>query len=74
MRVDIKQKNRIIFLKNFIGGLSWMTGATIGFALFIAFLSLILKWLGGLPIIGDFAANLIEVTSKALEAKRTFPR
>ena len=61
MRVDIKQKNRIIFLKNFIGGLGWMTGATIGFAL-------------GLPIIGDFAANLIEVTNKALEAKRTFPR
>jgi len=74
MRVDTSQKNRIIFLKNFIGGLGWMTGATIGFALFIAFLSLIFKWLGGLPIIGDFAANLIEVTNKALETKKSLSR
>jgi len=74
MRVDLKAKNKIIFIKHFIAGLGWMTGATIGFALFITFLSLVFKWLGGLPVIGNFFANLIQVTNQALEAKRGLPR
>jgi len=73
MRVNLKQKNQIIFLKHFIAGLGWMAGATIGFALFITLLSLVLKWLGGLPVIGNFAASLIESTSQALETKKTLP-
>ncbi len=73
MKVNLKSKKRTIFIKNFIAGLGWMAGATIGFAILITLLSLILKWLGGLPLVGDFFANLIEVTNKALKAKEVLP-
>ena len=74
MKVDIKQTKKVIFLKNFIGGLGWMAGATIGFTLFITLLTLILNWLGGLPMIGDWAAGLIETTNQALETRKALPR
>lgn len=74
MRIDHPEvKKKTIFIKNFIGGLGWMTGATFGFALLITFLSLTMRWLGGLPIIGNFVANLIEATNQALEVKRGLP-
>jgi NO-binding membrane sensor protein with MHYT domain len=74
MKADPKLKNKKIFIQHFVGGLGWMAGATIGFTLFVTVLSLFLNWLGGLPVIGNFFANLIEVTNQALEAKKTFPR
>lgn len=67
--IDFKQKNKTIFIKNFLAGLSWAIGTTFGFALFLAFISLTLKWLGALPIIGNFFAGLIEATNKALRVR-----
>jgi len=61
-------------LKGFLAGLGWMIGATIGFALLITLLSLVLGWAGGLPIFGNFLASVIEATNKALEAKKLIPR
>jgi len=58
------------FLKYFSAGLFWAIGATLGFALFFTILGIILNWLGGLPIIGNFFAHLIEVTNKALEIRK----
>ncbi len=63
-----------IFLKNFVAGLGWMVGATFGFAIFITLLSLTMSWLGGLPVIGNFFAGLIEATNKALETKKSLGR
>lgn len=74
MKIDMNQKKKVIFIKNFIGGLGWMIGATIGFALFVTFLSFVLNWAGGLPVIGDFAADLIEMTNQSLETKKTLLR
>ena len=73
MKINPNLKNKTIFLKNFIGGLGWMLGATVGFALLVAVLSVILNWLGGLPIIGGWIANLIETTNQALETKKSLP-
>jgi hypothetical protein len=67
-------KKRSIFIKNFIAGLGWMTGATLGFALLLTILGIVFSWLGGLPFIGEFIANLIDLTNKALETKRTLVR
>ena len=61
-------------LKGFLAGLGWMIGATIGFALLLAFITLILNWAGGLPVFGEILANIIEATNRALEAKNLIPR
>lgn len=68
--IDPRLKNKTIFIKSFIGGLGWMTGATVGFALLLTILSLVLRWLGGLPLIGDFFADLISTTQEALKLRR----
>lgn len=51
--------NRII-LNNFIGGIAWAFGVTIGFSLLIAILTLISKELNVIPIIGTFISNIID--------------
>lgn len=73
MKVNLKSKNKRIFIKNFIAGIGWTAGATVGFGILIALISLILKWLGGLPLVGNFFANLIKVTNNALKAKEALP-
>ena len=70
----LTEKKRTILLNNIIAGLGWMTGATFGFALLITLISLIFKWLGGLPFIGEFVANIIDVTNQALRTKGTITR
>jgi hypothetical protein len=65
---------KLNFIKGFFSGLGWMFGATVGFALLLTFLSLLLGWAGGLPIVGNLIANIIEVTNRALEAKKLIPR
>ncbi len=69
-----KNSIRFSFVKGFLSGLGWMIGATIGFALLLTFLTLVLNWIDGLPIIGQFLANIIEATNTALEAKKLIPR
>ena len=70
----IPEKKHEVFLKNFVAGLGWMTGATLGFALLLTFIGVIFRWLGGLPFIGEFLANLIDLTNKALETKKGLGR
>ncbi len=74
MKVDSKEKYLIIFLKNFIGGIGWALGVTLGFALLIYVLGFTLGKLGGLPLIGDWLARLIEAANQALETRKALPR
>ena len=70
MAKEISGKNKLdVFLRGFLSGLGWMLGATLGFALLIT----ILNWLGGLPVIGNLIAVLIELTTQALETKQNLP-
>ena len=72
--VDTKGSGHLaIFTRNFTAGMGFMIGATIGFSLFLAIMSLVLNFLGGLPIVGDFFANVIVVTNRALEVKKSLP-
>ena len=74
MKINPKEKYLPIFLKSIVGGIGWAIGATLGFALLISVLGFILGKLGGLPLMGNWFANLIEVTNKALEARKVLPR
>ncbi len=74
MKVDPKDSYLSVFLKNFVGGIGWVAGITIGFALLISLVSYLLSQAGGLPLIGDWFARIVEVTNQALEAKKVLPK
>ena len=72
--IDTKGSGHLaIFTRNFTAGVGFMIGATVGFSLFLAIFSLVITFLGGLPVIGNFFANVIEVTNRALDVKRSLP-
>ena len=71
MMVNIQDKVIVIFYKNFIAGTAWALGATVGFALLATVMSFLFGKIGGLPVIGEFVASLVEVTREAL-IKRNF--
>jgi hypothetical protein len=57
---QIKESRGRIFLNNFIGGIAWALGATLGLALIVGILSLILKNVNVIPVIGNFIADTIK--------------
>ena len=65
-----KEKISATFYKGFVGGVGWALGATVGFALVLVILSYVLRVLGGLPIIGEFFATIVDFTQKALETRK----
>lgn len=57
---QVKKGRRTIFINNFIGGLAWALGATIGISIIIATLTLILKHVNLIPYVGNFVSGVIE--------------
>lgn len=55
-----------IFFVNFIGGIGWVLGMTLGVSLLVLITSSIISALGGMPIIGSWIAKIIAVTQQAL--------
>jgi len=70
MAVNTGETNWRIFSKNFLAGLAWGLGATLGVVLVLSLLGYLLRLLGGLPIVGGFFARLIEATEEALRSRR----
>jgi len=59
-----------LFKRGFVSGIGWAVGVTIGFVIISSLLIFILQRAGGLPLIGDFLASLVEATLNQLY-KRT---
>ena len=55
-----------LIARSFVGGLFTALGATIGLAIVITLASIILEWLGVLPVVGEFFSRINEVLDKAL--------
>lgn len=55
---------------NFLGGIAWALGTTVGFAIIIVLITFVFNALGGLPLIGGFIANIIDAINKVLEGRR----
>ena len=49
-----------IFVNNFLGGIAWALGVTVGLALIITILTLILKNVNLIPVVGNFVADIIK--------------
>lgn len=60
-----------IFVNNFIGGIAWALGATVGLAIIVTVLGLVLKNINLIPFVGNFVADVINfVISKRPELLR----
>lgn len=55
----LRTKRQIIFY-NFIGGISWGLGATIGVSILLTVIALLAQPLSLIPIFGDFIAGILE--------------
>lgn len=62
----IAPKLKDTLLHNFLGGIAWGLGITVGIALITYILSLVVKALGGVPLVGDFFAGIVKATIEAL--------
>ena len=66
-------KLRNLIRDGLIKGFFWSIGVTLGFA----FVSVVLVWIlssaGGLPIIGGWIANIVEVTQSSLSTRTPIP-
>lgn len=56
----INRSLKRMLLNNFLGGIAWGLGATIGLSVFVAILTLILKQINLVPIVGEFLSKVIE--------------
>jgi hypothetical protein len=53
-------KGRVeIFINNFIGGIAWGLGATVGVSLLITVLGIVAAQVGVIPVVGTFVSNII---------------
>jgi hypothetical protein len=50
----------------FIRGIGWAFGVTVGFFLVSSLLVIILNALGGIPLLGSWIADIVEVTQEQL--------
>lgn len=55
-----ENKLKKIFLNNFLGGIAWGLGATVGLAVVLAVLTFILGKINLVPIVGTFVADVIK--------------
>lgn len=50
---------KAIIINNFIGGIAWALGATVGISLIFALLALISHTINFIPIVGSFVSQII---------------
>lgn len=54
-----------IIVNNFLGGISWGLGATVGLSIVLAILGFLFSHINLVPIVGDFVSEVtLEVTKK----------
>jgi len=57
---EIHKTKKEIFFNNFLGGIAWALGATIGLGFIIAILGIVLKNVNLIPFFGNFIGGIIE--------------
>lgn len=68
------EKGPSYFTRGFLQGIGWIFGATIGFALVIAIISFLLAKLGGVPVVGQVFANLLDAINRFSQTRQSLPR
>ena len=58
------------FIQGLVTGVGWGLGATVGIVILLWALGWIFSFLGGLPVIGNFLADVIAATQEALKLRQ----
>lgn len=61
---QIHRTKRQIFFNNFLGGIAWGLGATVGVTIFFAIFTFVLSKVNLIPVVGSFVSG---VTSYVLQ-------
>ena len=61
----IHQSKKQMILNNFLGGIAWGLGVTIGLSIVLTVLGYIANNAGFVPIVGDFIVQIIEYIGQA---------
>ncbi|HSW87568.1 MAG TPA: DUF5665 domain-containing protein [Candidatus Saccharimonadales bacterium] len=61
--VDKKQRKQIL-IDNFLGGIAWGLGASIGVSLILAILGFIASKVNLVPVVGTFVAHIMDFVLK----------
>ena len=56
---QIHNTKRQIFFNNFLGGVAWGLGATVGVSIFFAILAFLFSKINLIPFVGDFVTGVI---------------
>lgn len=59
-----KTSKKVIIINNFLGGISWAIGVSIGFSLLVAILGYIAVHVNLIPFIGSFISDIIDFILK----------
>ena len=51
---------KVIMIRNFLGGIAWAVGITIGFSLFVAALKFLGNYIDLIPVVGTFISDIID--------------
>lgn len=54
----INRSRREIFVNNFVGGIAWGLGATVGLAVLLIILGIVTTRINLVPYVGDFVADV----------------
>lgn len=57
---QIHKTKREIFFNNFLGGVAWGLGATVGVSIFFAILAFILSKVNLVPFVGNFVTKVAQ--------------
>ncbi len=60
---------RFTIVHSFVGGIAWAVGLTLGVSLLVYLLGFVATALGGIPVIGEWLAQVIKATLDALQRK-----
>lgn len=61
---EVKRSKKDIIINNFLGGIAWGLGATIGVSLILVILGFIASKANFIPVIGVFISNILDVVLK----------
>ena len=67
-----KRPKREKFKAGIVGGLGWAFGVTIGFAIVSIIIIYLVDRAGGIPLIGDWIAKIVESTQTQLELRNPY--
>lgn len=65
----ITHRKKTIFINNFVGGIAWGLGATVGLAVVLTILTVVVRWIDVVPVVGDFVARVTEFVEKSRDFK-----